>query len=142
MTAGEHALATVLLARAEMKKLALTPEQIINDPRGLTRIANQMRHADISVAEAEYRIFRIAIAAGFDPEKAIELLHAEVSVLELAETRAFAEGRVRLAAIKSLQSGETPDQTRECAKEANAGTLSPDAVTAILREEYRSHRGR
>ena len=142
MTAGEHALATVLLARAEMKKLALTPEQIISDPRGITKTADQMRHADISVPEAEYRIFHIALAAGFDPEKAIELLHAEVSVLELAETRAFAEGRIRWAAIKSFQDGETPDQTRERAKEANGGTLSPDAVTSILRDEYRRHHGR
>lgn len=142
MTANEHALATVLLARSEMKKLNVTPGQIIKDPRGITRIADQMRHAEISVYEAEHQIYQIAVAAGFDPEKAIEMLHAEVTTLELAELRALAEGRIRLAAIKSFQDKETPDQTRERAAEANAGMLAQTAVTTILRDEYRRHRGR
>ena len=122
-------------AQGQMRVLKLTPRQILADPRGLSRIARDVVACEMDLAEAEYRVFALACAAGAETDAAIETLHKQITRYESEAPRV--SRAIREAVRPMLEQRKPPDEIKQRAAAINKlGILTNDEVTQVLRSEY------
>ena len=127
-------------ARAKLAELKPDPLTILTDPRAIGTIARQIRSAEITPADGEYHIVRIANFLDYDCAKAIELLHAEIEKQENHIDPGHTALEIHAQAIAKLRAGETPADIKAWAHKKANGDITPEGLRVILRSAWTEYK--